>query len=88
MQNNLRKWFIRLGIEKAPFWISFRHIKVETAQALCPGIEVSGGGGDARVAIKGVADVAKLRPIILASYEAEAARVGDPAEPSPVAEPA
>lgn len=88
MQNNLRKWFIRLGIEKAPFWISFRHIKPEAALALCPGIEVSGGLGDAKVAIKGVADVPKLKPIILASYEAELARIGDPVEPTPAAESA
>jgi len=88
MQNNLRKWFIRLGIEKAPFWISFRHVKVETAQALCPGFEVTGGTGDAKVAIKGVADVHKLKPVILASYEAELLRVGDPAEPAPASDPA
>lgn len=88
MQNNLRKWFIRLGIEKAPFWISFRHIKPEAAQALCPGIEVSGGGGDAKVGIKSVADVPKLKPIILASYEAELARVADPTEPAPAGESA
>lgn len=88
MQNNLRKWFIRLGIEKAPFWISFRHLKPEQAAALCPGIDVSGGAGDAKVAIKGVADVPGLKPLILASYEAEQARVNDPAEPAPAAEPA
>jgi hypothetical protein len=88
MQNNLRKWFIRLAIEKAPFWISFRHIKPEMAQTLCPGIEVTGGLGDAKVAIKGVADILRLKPIILASYEAELARVGDAAETAPVTDPA
>jgi predicted type IV restriction endonuclease len=87
MQKGLHKWFIRLGIEKAPFWIAFRHIKPETARTLCPGIEVADGGhhGDAKVAIKGVADVVGLKPIILASYEAELARVGGPIEPTPSA---
>lgn len=88
MQSNLRKWFIRLGIEKAPFWISFRHIKPETAHALCAGFEVTGGVGDAKVAIKGVGDVPRLKPIILASYEAELARIGDPVEPTPATDPA
>jgi hypothetical protein len=90
MQTNLRKWFLRLGIEKAPFWISFRHIKPEAARTLCAGIDMVDGGqhGDAKVAIKGVADVPRLAPIILASYEAELARMGDPAEPTPVTEPA
>jgi predicted type IV restriction endonuclease len=82
MQKNLRKWFIRLGIEKAPYWISFRHIKPEAARVLCPGIEVVDGGqlGDAEVAIKGAADVLPLKRLILASYEAELARIGDPAD--------
>ncbi|MFT3770616.1 MAG: hypothetical protein QM820_34760 [Minicystis sp.] len=88
MQTNLRKWFIRLGIEKAPFWISFRHIKPEAAQAMCPGFEVTGALGDAKVAIKGVADITRLKAIILAAHEAELARIGDPVEPVPSGEPA
>ncbi|CAK0780207.1 predicted type IV restriction endonuclease [Gammaproteobacteria bacterium] len=44
MQKHLRKWFIRLGIEKTPYWISFRHVTPETARTLCPGIEVVDGG--------------------------------------------
>jgi hypothetical protein len=86
MQTNLRKWFIRLGIEKSPFWISFRHVKPEVAHTLCPGFEVTGGSGDAKVAIKGVADVPKLKAIVLASYEAELARIADPSEPTPATE--
>lgn len=82
MQKNLRKWFIRLGIEKQPFWIAFRHVKADTARTLCPGVDVTDGGalGDSKIAIKSTADVAKLRPIILASYEAEAARIADISE--------
>ena len=82
MQKNLRKWFIRLGIEKEPYWISFRHIKPETARTLCPEIEVADGGqhGDTEIVIKGVPDVSALKPIILASYKAELDRIGDPIE--------
>jgi len=82
MQKNLRKWFIRLGIERQPFWIAFRHVKAETARNLCPGVDVTDGGGlgDSRILIKGTGDIAKLKPIILASYEAEAARIGDVGE--------
>lgn len=82
MQKNLRKWFIRLGIEKAPYWISFRHVKPEVARMLCPGIEVVSGGqlGDTEIPIKSAADVLQLKPIILVSYQAELDRVGDPAE--------
>jgi hypothetical protein len=82
MQKNLRKWFIRLGIEKQPFWIAFRHVKVDAARSLCPGVDVTDGGGlgDSKIAIKSTGDIAKLKPIILASYEAEAARIADVSE--------
>lgn len=36
LQDSLRKWFIRLGIEKTPHWIAFRHIKPDTALASAP----------------------------------------------------
>jgi hypothetical protein len=79
MQKNIRKWFIRLGIERQPFWIAFRHVKADAARSLCPGVDVTDGGGlgDSKVALKSTADVAKLKPLILASYEAEAARIAD-----------
>jgi predicted type IV restriction endonuclease len=90
IQGNLRKWFIRLSIERVPFWISFRHVKPEAARALCPGLEVTDAGqhGDSKVAIKGVSDVLTLKPIVLASYEAELARVADAVDPVPVVDPA
>jgi hypothetical protein len=40
------------------------------------------------VGIEDVADVPKLKPMILASYETELAPVGDPAEPAPAGGPA
>ena len=57
---------------------------VEQRVTFCPGIDVADGGqhGDAQVVIKGVADVSTLKPIILASYEAELARIGEPNEPT------
>lgn len=84
LQKNLRKWFVRIGIEKAPYWIAFRHIQPEEARALCPGFNMVAGGqrGDTEVAIKRVADISMLTPLILASYEAELGRVGDSAETS------
>jgi len=77
IQKNLRKWFVRLGVERQPFWVALRHIKVEEARRLCPGVEVSEGGGygDCRFTIKALPELAKLRSVILASYKAEAARV-------------
>lgn len=77
MQKNLRKWFMRLGVEKQPYWVSFRHIKPEEGRNLCPGVEVGDGAsvGDCRVMVKTVADIVKLKALVLAAYEAEAARV-------------
>jgi predicted type IV restriction endonuclease len=79
IQKNIRKWFIRLGVERAPLWIAFRHLRADEAKRLLPGIEaVDGGGyGDSKVNVKSVQEIAKLRPLILASYDAELARVGD-----------
>lgn len=82
MQKNLRKWFIRLGIERQPFWITFRHVKAENARSLCPEVDVTDGGqlGDSKIVLKSTADIQKLKPIILASYAAEAARIADVGE--------
>lgn len=76
-QKNIRKWFIHLVVDRAPNWIAFRHIRVEDARRLCPTAEISPGGqfGDCKLAIRGVADLKNLRPLILASYEAESARL-------------
>jgi predicted type IV restriction endonuclease len=77
-QDNVRKWFLRAGIERAPKWISLRHIGIEEARRLAPGFEVVDGGGlgDCRLMIGGNADLPKARAAIIAAYRAEAARVG------------
>ena len=82
IQKNVRKWFVRLGVERHPYWIAFRHVKVEEAKRLCPGVEVAEGGqfGDCRFIIKTISDLNKLRSVIVASYNAEAARVAEEAD--------
>lgn len=84
IQKNVRKWFARLGVERQPYWVAFRHVKVEEAKRLCPGVEVAEGGqvGDCRFTIKTTTDLNKLRSVILAAFNAEAARVVEDAEPS------
>ncbi len=84
MQKNVRKWFIRLGVERQPYWIAFRHVKVEDAKRLCPGFEVIDGNqfGDCRFTIKEISDLKKLRSVIVAAYDAEARRIVEEAESS------
>lgn len=87
IQKNVRKWFVRLGVERQPYWIAFRHIKVDEAKRLCPGMEVTDGGqyGDSRFLLKTISDLNKLRSVVLAAYNAEIARVveeGDASEPA------
>ena len=83
IQKNVRKWFVRLGVERQPYWVAFRHVEVEDAKRLCPGIEVADGGqfGDCRFIIKSVGDLTKLRSVVLAAYKAELARVAEDGEP-------
>lgn len=82
LQKNIRKWFIRLHVEKDPHWISFRHIKPEAAQTLCPGITATDGkqNGDSLVFITQKTDISSLKNLILASYRAEFDRVSDPSD--------
>jgi hypothetical protein len=84
IQKNVRKWFVRLGVERHPYWIAFRHVKVDEAKRLCPGIEVTEGSqfGDCRFIVKTINDLAKLRSVVLASYKAEFARVAEDTEAS------
>lgn len=79
LQKNIRKWFIRLHIENNPHWISFRHIKPEAAQALCPGIIVVDGkqNGDSLVFLNEKIEIHAMRNLILASYKAEFDRAND-----------
>ena len=76
IQKNVRKWFIRLGVERQPYWVAFRHVKIEEARHLAPGMDVADGGqfGDCRFTVKALSDLGKLRSVIVASYQAEASR--------------
>lgn len=80
-QNNLRKWFARVGLDRKPAWVALRHVRVEEGRVFAPGIDVSEGGnyGDSRFSIPGLADLPKLRTAVLAAYDREVARVGDDA---------
>jgi hypothetical protein len=84
-QDNVRKWFVRLGLEDKPMWVAFRHIKPDEARRLAPGVEVAESArfGDSRVILSSVADLSKLRTAIISAYDRETARKDEgPAEPS------
>jgi hypothetical protein len=79
IQKNVRKWFIRFGVEKPPYWIAFRHVKLEDVKRLLPSAEAQDGGsyGDSRLMLKSIQEIPKLKPLILASFDSELARIGD-----------
>ncbi len=87
-QNNVRKWFLRLGVQRPPYWVSFRHVRPEDLKLLAPGLQVVAPGtfGDSRVILNSVRDLPILRSAIIAAFEREAApaagEVETPAEPS------
>lgn len=78
-QDNTRKWFVRLGIEKKPMWVALRHVKPEDAKKLAPGVDVAENAmfGDSRLMLSTLADLPKMRTAIIAAYEREAARKGE-----------
>lgn len=83
-QDNVRKWFVRLGLEEKPMWVALRHIKPEEARKLAPGIEVAESArfGDSRYLLPSLTDLAKLRTAIISAYDRETARKDEgPAEP-------
>lgn len=75
-QDNIRKWFVRLGLEEKPMWVALRHIKPEEAKMLAPGMDVAESArfGDSRFLLPSPADLPKLRAAILAAYERETVR--------------
>lgn len=84
-QDNVRKWFARLGLEEKPMWVALRHIKPEEARKLAPGMEVAESArfGDSRYLLPSLADLSKLRTAIISAYDRETARKDEgPAEPS------
>jgi hypothetical protein len=75
-QDNIRKWFVRLGLEEKPMWVALRHIKADEAKKLAPGMDVAENArfGDSRILLSSLADLPKLRTAVLAAYEREALR--------------
>lgn len=78
-QDNLRKWFARLLLDRKPMSIALRHIKPDEARKLAPGIDISDGSafGDSRLILPMLADLQKTRAAVIAAYEREANRVVD-----------
>lgn len=76
-QDNLRKWFMRLMLDRKPMSIALRHIKPEEARVLAPGIDITDGAayGDCRLILSNLADLYKVRAAAVAAYEREANRV-------------
>lgn len=78
-QDNLRKWFMRLMLDRKPMCVALRHIKPEEAKVLAPGIDITDGSayGDCRLILSNLADLPKVRAAAIAAYEREANRVAD-----------
>jgi len=76
-QDNLRKWFLRLMVDRKPMWVALRHVKPDEARRLAPGVELLEGSqfGDCRFSLVALSDLHKLRAAVITAYEREAARV-------------
>lgn len=76
-QANVRKWFLRLNVTRQPYWVAVRGIFPPEARGLAPGMELTDGGhfGGSRATIVSLDDLPKLRVLIIAAYNREAARV-------------
>jgi hypothetical protein len=81
-QNNVRKWCIRLGFNRPPYWVSLRHVRPDEARLMAPGLDVLEGGqlGDCKIVLTSTSDVGKLRAAMLAAYDREATRAPDAVE--------
>lgn len=83
-QDNVRKWFVRLGLEDKPMWVALRHVKPDEARKLAPGMELAESArfGDSRFILASLGDLSKLRTAIISAYDKETARKDEgPAEP-------
>lgn len=78
-QDNLRKWFVRLGLEEKPMWVALRHIKPYEARKLAPGVEIASNArfGDSRFILSSLPDLHKLRTAIITAHDREAVRKDD-----------
>lgn len=84
-QDNLRKWFVRLGLDEKPMWVALRHIKPDEARKLAPGMDVAENArfGDSRLLLPSLMDLSKLRTAIIVAYDRETTRKDEgPAEPT------
>lgn len=75
-QNNVRKWCIRLGLNRAPYWVALRHVLPDEVRALAPGLEVHDGGqfGESRIVLPTLESLASARAAVVAAYSREATR--------------
>lgn len=75
-QGNLRKWFLRLNVQKQPMWLALRHVTETDLQMLAPGVPAIGsaGLGDSRVTLSGLLDLEKLRSAVIAAHSRERSR--------------
>lgn len=85
-QDNVRKWFLRGSFDRKPAWISLRHVTIDEAARLAPGVEVDDPGfpHGCRFSMADVSELAKVRAAIILAYEREAERSTEesPAEPT------
>ncbi len=64
-----------LNVQRAPYWVAFRHVQPEELRLLAPGMPViSPTYGDSRVSLNTVEEIRKLRSAIVAAYDRESVR--------------
>lgn len=82
-QDNVRKWFLRGNIDRDPGWIGLRHITLDEASRLAPGVDAtdSGFAEGCKFIIPEGFDLSKLRAAIIMSYSREADRTNEEAAP-------
>lgn len=78
-QENVRKWFLRFGADRKPWWLALRGVSVDEAKRLAPGVELSDAGfpGGCRMTLPAVADLSKVRAAIILAFQREAERKAD-----------
>lgn len=80
-QDNVRKWFLRGNLDRVPGWIGLRHITLDEASRLAPGVEATDSGfpeGCKFIVPEGF-ELSKLRAAIIMSYSREADRTNEEA---------
>lgn len=85
-QENLRRYFIRLGLSDSWNWIAFRNLTPEDVARLAPGFEASAAAVGTRVNLATLDDLGKLRTAVVEEYRAELNRDPNAATQTPAAE--